>query len=122
MEQRTSIASCKQAVNWYNASSMNTHITPVDITNMPALRRIVAEVRQSKQPRFLKQDSENVAVLMPLGTALEQTTDDIWKNYRPDKVRHVLKQSAGMLHGVDRKELLAEIAHARSQGNNRISF
>jgi len=100
---------------------MNT-ITPIDITNIPALRRIVAEMKNAKQPRLLKQDSKLVAMLMPMGTVLEQHTQDIWKNYRPDKVRQALKQSAGMLSGVDKKELLADIANARSQETHRRSF
>ena len=100
---------------------MNTS-TPIDITNIPALRRIVAEMKSAKQPRLLKQDSETVAMLLPMGTALEQPTQDIWKNYQPDKVRQALKQSAGMLAGVNRKELLEEIANARSQESHRRSF
>jgi hypothetical protein len=101
---------------------MHRSITPIDITNIPALKRIVADMKRKQQPRLLKQDSEPVAMLWPMGATLEQPTRDIWKNYQPDKVQQALQQSAGMLTGVDRKELLADIANARSQGTHRRSF
>jgi hypothetical protein len=61
-------------------------------------------------------------MLLPMGTALEQPTQDIWNSYQPDKVRQALKQSAGMLAGVNRKDLLEDIANARSQGTHRRTF
>jgi hypothetical protein len=94
---------------------MHRDSTPLDITNIPALRRIVADMKRAQQPRLLKEDSEPVAMLWPIGTAGEQPARDIWKDYQSDKVRHALQQSAGMLAGVNRKELLEDIAHARTQ-------
>lgn len=114
-------AHCNQTVICYNPFAMNT-ITPIDITNIPALRRIIADMKNAKQPRLLKQDSETVAMLLPIGTVLEQPIQDIWKGYRSDKVKQALKQSAGMLTRVNRKELLAEITNARSQETHRRSF
>jgi hypothetical protein len=59
-----------------------TNPTPIDITNIPELRHLVEEMRESKQPRLLKQDRESVALLMPLGTTFKQqqatTKKDIW--------------------------------------------
>ena len=49
---------------------MATHLTPIDISNMPDLVRIVEEVKTTKQPRVLKRDSESVAVLMPMETTV----------------------------------------------------
>jgi len=62
-----------------------TNTIPIDITNIPELRHLVEEMRESKQPRLLKQDRESVALLMPLGTTLKQeepkTKEDVWTDY-----------------------------------------
>jgi hypothetical protein len=94
---------------------MNKYITPIDITTIPELQRIVEEMKNTKQPRLLKQNSETVAMLMPMGTVLEKSTEDIWEDYNPKKVRFALKQSTGTLEGVNRKQLLEDIAHERTQ-------
>ncbi len=94
---------------------MNSSITPIDITNIPELRRIVAEMKNAKERRLLKEDSETVAMLMPMGTALEENSKDIWAGYHPGKVHQALQQSAGTLEGVNKKKLLEDIAHQRTQ-------
>jgi hypothetical protein len=55
---------CKQAVIWYNHLTM-THPTPIDITTMPDLARIVEEVEATKTPRELRRENKTVAVIMP---------------------------------------------------------
>jgi len=40
--------------------------TPIDISNMPELLCIVDDVRASKQPRMLRRDSEDVALVVPV--------------------------------------------------------
>jgi|GEM_PF-2872417 len=95
------------------------NFTPIDITNIPALRRIVAEMKHAKQPRLLKQDSETVALLLPLETVREQDIQTLWKNYHPKKVQAAIQQSAGALTGVNREQLLADIADARTQESRR---
>jgi len=46
--------------------------TPIDISNMPDLARIVDEVAATKTPRELKRDNKIVAVLTPVKTAGKQ--------------------------------------------------
>jgi hypothetical protein len=46
---------------------MSTETRQIDITNEPALRRLVNEVRKDKQPRRLLVDGEHVAELRPVG-------------------------------------------------------
>jgi len=86
-----------------------TNTTSIDFTNIPELRHLVEEMRESKQPRLLKQDCESVALLMPLGTTLKQqpstTKEDRWVDYDAGKVRTALAQSAGTLAGVNKKRL-----------------
>ena len=100
---------------------MNGTLLTINISKSPDLLRLVEEMKRTKQPRLLKQDSETVAMLMPMGTALEQSTEAIWTDYHPDKVHLALQQSAGTLTGVNRKKLLEDIAHARTQENHRYS-
>ena len=103
-----------------------TDPTPIDITNIPALRHLVEEMRATKQPRLLKQDRESVALLMPLGTTLKEqlptTQEDIWTDYDAGKVRTALAQSAGTLAGVNRESLLADIRNQRSQESTHRQF
>lgn len=45
---------------------MARELKPIDITNVPELLRIVEEVQQTNQPRILKRDSEELAILSPV--------------------------------------------------------
>jgi len=63
-----------------------------------------------------------VAMLMPMGTALETSTEDIWAQYNPTKVQQALKQSAGTLAGVNREKLLKDIANERTQESREHSI
>ena len=47
---------------------MAKELTPVDISNTPDLLRLAEEVRRSGQPRLLRRDSEDLAVLSPVAT------------------------------------------------------
>ena len=47
---------------------MAKELTPVDVTNTPDLLRLAEEVRRSGQPRLLRRDSEDLAVLSPAPT------------------------------------------------------
>lgn len=40
----------------------------VDISNIPELRKLAEEVQRTRQPRMLRADSGDVAVLMPVRT------------------------------------------------------
>lgn len=46
--------------------------TPIDIGALPELLRIAEEVRATKQPRLLRRDSEDVALLTPVEPPLER--------------------------------------------------
>ena len=88
---------------------MSSHLTPIDISNMPELARIVEEVAATKTPRELTRNNEIVAVLTPVKTegkqqkkAIEETLAlaGAWKDLdfddmleQLDKIRHESKQS-----------------------------
>jgi hypothetical protein len=49
-------------------SIMAKELTSVDISNAPDLLHLVEEVRRTGQPRLLRRDSEDLAVLSPVTT------------------------------------------------------
>jgi hypothetical protein len=51
---------------------MNKHFTPIDISHIPDLVRIVEDMKEAKAPRILKKGSAPVAMLMPLETTTSQ--------------------------------------------------
>jgi hypothetical protein len=51
---------------------MSSNITPIDISNMPDLVRLVEDMKHAKVPRILKKGSAPVAMLVPMGTATER--------------------------------------------------
>jgi hypothetical protein len=62
---------------------MSRHLTPIDISNIPDLVRIVEDMKNAKEPRILKKGNAPVAMLMPMETAAErhQTIDTF--DFRP---------------------------------------
>ena len=51
---------------------MSRHLTPIDISNIPDLVRIVEDMKHTKEPRILKQGSAPVAMLMPMESATQR--------------------------------------------------
>lgn len=41
-------------------------LKPIDISSIPKLLTIAEEVRRTNEPRMLRRDSEDVAILMPI--------------------------------------------------------
>jgi hypothetical protein len=56
----------------YDFASMSKHLTPIDISKMPDLVRIVEDLKDAKKPRILKKGSAPVAMLMPMKTPVER--------------------------------------------------
>jgi hypothetical protein len=100
---------------------MNSLI-PFDINKLPDLISIAEKVRATRTPLILKHNSESIAVIMPLATALPTQGEDVWKNYNPKRVQQALDASAGALTGVDKKALLNDLAEQRSQKKRVHSF
>lgn len=48
---------------------MARELKHIDITNVPELLRIAEEVQASREPRLLRRDSEDVAILRPVRRA-----------------------------------------------------
>ncbi|MBI3942277.1 MAG: hypothetical protein HY326_04625 [Chloroflexi bacterium] len=45
---------------------MTEELNPVDISNMPELLRLAEEVRDTGEPRVLRRDSEDLAIMTPV--------------------------------------------------------
>jgi hypothetical protein len=63
---------------------MSRHLTPIDISNIPDLVRIVEDMKDAKEPRILKKGSAPVAMLMLMETAADR-----------HKIRHNLLYTGG---------------------------
>jgi len=106
---------------------MSRQIIPIDASNLPDLLKAAEEVNTTKTPRLIKRQGETLAMLMPVGAGVPRRVDHphkrtIWTHYDPQHVRAALKQSAGALQGVDRKELLGDLAEQRSQDSTGRTF
>jgi hypothetical protein len=86
---------------------------PIDITNVPALRELIAEVRASNAPRVLRADSEDVAILMPVRPSAPHR--------RRAKTRAdydaFLASAGGWKDIVDTEQLKADIAASRAMAS-----
>ncbi len=97
---------------------MSRHIIPIDASKLPDLLKVAEEVNTTKTPRLIKRNGEALAMLMPTGAATRTTHPQkrtIWTHYNPAQVKAALKQSAGALQGVNREELLSDLAEQRGQ-------
>ena len=95
---------------------MSTNFTSIDISTistLPDLLRLVEEVKETKTPRILKRDSEPVALLMPVGTAVKPE-----KKPKPTKADYDASLAAlGSWRDLDPDALIADVYRAREEGS-----
>ena len=104
---------------------MSRHIIPIDASKLPDLLKVAEEVNNTKTPRLIKRNGESLALLMPAGAAKRTHSPQkrtIWTHYNPARVKAALKQSAGALQGVNREELLSDLAEQREQKSSGRAF
>ena len=98
---------------------MSRHIIPIDASHLPDLLKVAEEVNTTKTPRLIKRNGQTLALLLPAGRGEKRKNSpqkrDIWTHYDPEKVRAALHQSKGALQGVNREELLSDLATQRGQ-------
>ena len=94
---------------------MNTHVTPIDISNNPELMRLAEEVARTKKPRELMRDRETVAILMPATT--KQTPRK--KRTKTKADYEAFRSAAGGWNDVDTDQLMADIYADRRRSNSR---
>ena len=92
--------------------NMNRYVTPIDISHIPDLVRIVEEMKDAKEPRILKQGSAPVAMLIPMATATEQHNAIDAFDFKPfDEVRGSLLD-AGSYVGTLEIPRLGSVRHS----------
>ena len=88
---------------------------------MQAEARVISVARDSELGRLLEEVGAAPVILEKEGelfTLARGEAKDIWANYNPEKVREALRQSKGVLAGVDRESLLCDIHAAREQDSS----
>ena len=55
-----------RALDPFGVNTMAKELTPIDVTDTPDLLRLAEEVRRSDQPRLLRRENEDLAVLTPV--------------------------------------------------------
>src|SRR5690242_19564033 len=95
------------------------HAVPsIDMSNNPELLGLAEEVAATKTPRTLTRHNITVAMLIPVGAAVQRSHPQkrtIWTHYDPKRVRAALKTSAGALQRVNSGELFSDLANQRRQ-------
>ena len=98
---------------------MSRHSIPIDASNLPDLLKVAEEVNTTKTPRLIKRNGETLALLMPTGRGEKRSHPpqkrSIWTHYDPQRVKAALRDSKGALQGVNREELLSDLAEQRRQ-------
>ncbi len=93
---------------------MTEELSPIDISDMPELLRIVEEVRRTAKPRLLRRDSEDMAILMPTKPPSKRKPGRA--KTKPDY--EAFLASAGSWKGnVDTDKLIADIYESRRRSS-----
>ena len=89
---------------------MSKKLKPIDISNVPELLRLVEEVRKNAEPRLLRRDSEDLAILTPVMPARKRVT----RRAKTKEDYEAFLSSAGSWKGlVDTDKLVADIYESR---------
>jgi hypothetical protein len=93
---------------------MARELLAVDVTDLPELRRLAEEVSRTGQPRLLRRDGENLAVLSPV----TPTTRRRRRRARTEADRKAFLSSAGGWQGnVDVDAFLKDNAESRRRSS-----
>lgn len=85
----------------------------IDISNMPELLRLVEEVRETEEPRVLRRDSEDVAILMPTKPSSKRKS----KAAKTKADYEAFRAAAGGWKDVDTEKLIEDIYADRRVSN-----
>ncbi len=90
------------------------HLKSIDISNGPELLRIVDEMRKSEEPRVLRRDSEDLAILTPVKSVPKRAP----KRAKSKADYEAFLSSAGSWKGiVDTDKLVADIYESRRRSS-----
>jgi len=95
---------------------MAKELRPLDISNVPELLRLVEEVRESEEPRVLRRDSEDLAILMPVKPPRRRAGKPSAANVARSKAG-ILKAAGGWKEIVNAEAFKAYIRERRRTSN-----
>lgn len=84
---------------------MIKELKPIDITNVPELLSLAEEVHRTNEPRLLRRESEDLAILMPVKPAPRRRRR--WAKTRADY--EAFRSAAGGWKDVDTDKLIEDI-------------
>lgn len=90
---------------------MAREIKRIDISNTPELLRLAEQVRTSREPRVLRRDSEDIAVLMPVSPARRRR---VARTPTKADEEAFLSSAGGWKDNVDVDKFLADNYESRS--------
>jgi hypothetical protein len=87
---------------------MAEHLKSIDITDMPDVLRLAEEVRASDEPRILRRDSEDIALVVPLPSRSKRRG-----KRKMEADYEAFRSAAGSWKDVDTDALIADIYEDR---------
>ena len=87
---------------------MAQELESIDVTDVPELRRVAEEVRDSREPRVLRAGDEDVAVVIPITTKRRRNRARTQADYDA-----VLAAAGGWKGLVDGEQLKKDLEEAR---------
>ena len=91
---------------------MAKELTPFDVTNSPELLRLAEDVHRSGQPRLLRRDNQDLAVLAPVGAPARRRARKT-KTYTKADDDAFLSTAGGWKGNVDVEQFLKDIEESR---------
>jgi hypothetical protein len=108
----------KQALSSTRRTTKVRHgLKYIDISNVPELLSIVEEVRNSQEPRVLRRDSEDVAVLMPVPSTPQHRA----KRIKSKADYEAFRSAAGGWKDEDTDTLIKNIYEDRRMSNRPLA-
>lgn len=93
---------------------MARELRPIDISDIPELLRLVEELRKGDEPRVLRRDSEDLAILTPVKGLSKRRA----KRAKNKTAYEAFLSSAGSWKGiVDTDKLVADIYESRRRSS-----
>ena len=80
-------------------------LKPIDVSNVPELLRIAEEVRSTNEPRLLRRDHEDLAIVVPAARYVRSRA----RRLKPKANYEAFRSAAGGWKDVDTDKLLADI-------------
>jgi hypothetical protein len=92
---------------------MRRNLKRIDINTISDLRSLAEEVRTTKEPRVLRRDSEDIAILMPITSPIRRKA----KHHKTKADYAAFHSAAGGWKDVDTDTLIKNIYEDRRMSN-----